>query len=247
MTGGRISIEASTSEGFVDVRVSDTGRGIDREFLPHVFERFRQGDSSATRAAGGLGLGLFISRRLVEAHGGRVGVESDGVGRGATFTVSLPVHQETAVPASPSPAASEGDARQHWPSLTGVHVLLVDDEADAREAMAAILETSGASVLTARSGDEAMEILSRDAIHVDVILSDIAMPDTDGYTLIRRIRSETPSRVAALPAAAVTACAGAEDRRRALSAGFQEHLVKPVTPETLVSAVAYLATDVHGA
>jgi len=247
--GGRISIDACTSEGFVDVRVSDTGRGIDRDFLPHVFERFRQGDSSATRSAGGLGLGLFITRRLVEAHGGRVGVDSEGAGRGSTFTVSLPspvMNIAPALEAGGAVTAPEADSRPNWPSLTGVRVLLVDDEADALEAMASILEVCGARVLPASSGDEAMDILSRDDGGIDVMLSDIAMPDTDGYTLIRRVRTQLQPRLAALPAAAITACAGADERQRALSEGFQDHLAKPVTPESLVRAVASLAVGHRG-
>ncbi len=241
--GGRISVSVACEDGSVDVRIADTGRGIDRAFLPYVFERFRQADSTATRVAGGLGLGLFITRSLVEAHGGRITVESDGEGRGATFTVSLPASQRAALPARTSPDADRQagqDATSRCPSLQGVSVLLVDDEEDSREAIGSILESCGAIVTPAASGDEAIEMMSRAGSRVDLLLSDIAMPGTDGYELIRRVRAQAEPRVAATPAAAITACTGPNERERALAAGFQDHLVKPITPEALAQAVASL-------
>jgi signal transduction histidine kinase/ActR/RegA family two-component response regulator len=242
--GGSVNVSAVTSGGSVDVRVADTGRGIPRAFLPQVFERFRQADSTATRSAGGLGLGLFIARRLVDAHGGSIRAESEGEGRGATFTVSLPVAagHENASTRPPSDAAPHADPPDS-PSLTsleGVRVLIVDDDADAREVMASALETSGATVTAAASADEALELLGGNAA-IDVLLSDIAMPGHDGYDLIRQVRSRS-TELAAIPAAAVTACASSDERDRALAAGFQLHLAKPVLPHALVEAVASLRT-----
>ena len=229
------------------MRVTDTGRGIARAFLPQVFERFRQADSTATRSAGGLGLGLFIARRLVDAHGGSIRAESEGEGRGSTFTVCLPIAAERlAETARPAPGidrretGTPDDPAQT--SLEGIRVLIVDDDAGAREVMASALETSGATVTAAASAEEALELLTGDRT-IDVLLSDIAMPGHDGYDLIRQLRSRS-SHLAALPAAAVTACASSEERERALAAGFQLHLSKPVLPHVLVEAVANLRTGI---
>ena len=242
--GGHVTVSAAAAGGSIDIHVADTGRGIARAFLPQVFERFRQAEAAATRSAGGLGLGLFIARRIVEAHGGSIRAESDGEGRGATFTVSLPVVADH-VAERPLPQAevdTRGDrAEPHAPtSLEGVRVLIVDDDADAREVMASALETSGATVTAAASADEALQLLTDDS-SIDVLLSDIAMPGHDGYDLIRQVRSRS-SDLAALPAAAVTARASNDERDRALAAGFQMHLAKPVLPHALVEAVANLRT-----
>ncbi|HZP47122.1 MAG TPA: ATP-binding protein [Vicinamibacterales bacterium] len=237
--GGRVTVGAAVHDGMVDVRVADTGAGIDPAFLPHVFDRFRQGDASAARRVGGLGLGLFIARRLVEAHGGTITAESPGVDAGATFTVRLPIigtreaHEPAPAPALPAAATAEP------PQLSGVRVLLVDDEPDALEVMSSALETCGASVTTAASAREALESLSRDRF--DVLLSDIAMPDADGYELIRGVRGLAPAPASRIPAAAVTAFASDEDRRRALAAGFHTHLAKPIPPGLLAETVATLA------
>jgi len=239
-SGGRVEIEAARAGEWVEVHVADTGAGIEPAFLPHVFDRFRQGDTTTTRSVGGLGLGLFIARHLVEAQGGTIGVASDGRDRGATFTVRL-----KAVNAASSAvntvdvrhAAEDGD--DHNPALNGIRVLLVDDEADSREMMASALETCGATVLAASSATEAIHALSHAA--VDVMLSDIAMPDKDGYELIREIRATQAAPIATMPAAAVTACVRDDDRQRALDAGFQMHLAKPVHPAALARAVATLA------
>jgi len=240
--GGRVSIDAVASEQSIDVRIADTGRGIDRAFLPHVFERFRQADGTATRSAGGLGLGLFITRCLVEAHGGRISAESEGEGRGSAFTVSLPSERASASTMAGNPDAPHAERdTQAWPSLQGLRILLVEDVADSREMMASVLESCGAGVLTAASGDEAIDVLGREEGHLDVLLSDIAMPGTDGYELVRRVRAWPQALHASIPAAAITACVGAHERERALAAGFQEYLVKPLSPHALARAVASLA------
>jgi len=227
------------------VRVVDTGAGIDPGFLPHVFERFRQGDSAATRSVGGLGLGLFIARQLVEAQGGVIQVDSEGAGRGAAFTVTLPAAVGGAVLHPPANAAAIAplESREPMPVLDGIRVLLVDDEPDAREVMASALEACGAKVVSAASAREALQTL----VHtdVDLLLSDIAMPEQDGYELIRAVRAMPSARLSALPAAAVTAHARDDERERALSAGFQMHLTKPIDPVALARAVAALTANVR--
>ena len=242
--GGEVAVHVTRSEHSVDVRVEDTGRGIDAAFLPHVFERFRQAESAVTRSVGGLGLGLFIARCLVDAHGGRIRVESEGENRGATFTVSLPTATGSLLSRRATPESTHipGDwAADALPSLHGMRVLLVDDEPDAREVMASALQTCGATVLSASSVDGALEMLMNDRDQIDVLLSDIAMPGKDGYELIRHVRAESIGDRASLPAIAVTACAGADERQRILAAGFQMHLIKPFRPETLAYAVANAA------
>jgi len=241
---GRITVHAAASGESAVVRVVDTGAGIEPSFLPHVFERFRQADSAPTRSVGGLGLGLFIARQLVEGQGGVIGVESEGAGRGATFTVTLPA----AVGASAArhttasaPVAASAELKEPMPVLDGIRILLVDDEEDAREMMASALQACGATVVSAPSADDALNILAR--TDVDLLLSDIAMPGQDGYALIREIRSMPSSRLAAIPAAAVTAHARNDERERALAAGFQMHLTKPIDPAALAKAVAALAAN----
>jgi signal transduction histidine kinase/ActR/RegA family two-component response regulator len=238
---GRVEIQITVVDRSVAVRVSDTGHGIAPEFLPHVFDRFRQEDSATTRTVGGLGLGLFIARQLIEAQNGTLRAESEGPGRGASFTVTLPVSEAMATrPVAsrtvPGMAARSGEPA---PALAGVRVLLVDDEPDAREMMATALETCGATVVSAASARDAIQTLNREP--VDVLLADIAMPEQDGYELIREIRSARTSASSSVPAAAVTAHARDDERQRALDAGFQMHLAKPVDPRTLARAVATLA------
>ncbi len=240
--GGRVTADIRVAGTSVDVRVADTGRGIDPAFLPHVFERFRQADSTTARRVGGLGLGLFIARHFVEAQGGTIRAQSDGLGHGATVVVSLPIARGSGE-ASRSPAnrrnAEDAGEPVDGGLLHGVRVLLVDDEADAREMMAAALETSGATVASAASASDALETLTgRD---FDVVLADIALPGQDGYQLIQRIRESSDARLAHTPAAAVTACASDDERDRALAAGFQAHLAKPIRPAQLAQAVAALA------
>ena len=233
--GGRVTIDVRIVEGHVEIQVQDTGAGMDSDFLPFVFDRFRQADSATSRTYGGLGLGLSIARQLVEAHGGRISARSDGKGHGSTFTVQLPMAVRLAdEPGDRKPAAAIPSIELAEPRLDGLRVLVVDDELDAREIMAAALEASGARVELAANAHDAFEILEH--MTVDALVSDIAMPDEDGFALIRRVR-ESVGRIAAIPAAAVTAFTGAEDRARALAAGFHIHLAKPFEPEDLVRAV----------
>ncbi len=239
--GGQVTVQITAPDRSIDVRVIDTGRGIDPAFLPHIFERFRQADETTARRAGGLGLGLFIARRLVDAHGGRIRAESGGEGRGSTFIVSLPAATDAqAAHTLPDKTSPPPDVqRAGLPSLAGLRVLLVDDEAEVRDVMASVLGDCGALVTSVASAREALTLL-KGGQRVNVLLSDIAMPGEDGYELIRQVRALSKN-VADLPAAAVTAFAGAQERERALAAGFQMHLAKPLLPETLAHAVAKLA------
>ena len=242
--GGQVTVEVKASEGSAEVRVADTGAGIDLAFLPHVFERFRQADSAPTRSAGGLGLGLFISRQLVEAQGGTIRADSEGPGSGATFTLTMPAGVGSSASRHMTPNAAAGtppEQEEPMPVLDGISILLVDDEPDAREVMASALESCGATVISASSAREALETLA--STEIDLLLSDIAMPGQDGYELIRDIRALPSARLAAIPAAAVTAHARDDERERALSAGFHMHLTKPVHPVALATAVASLATS----
>jgi len=240
--GGRVQLVLNRVNSHIEIVVSDTGRGIRSDFLPHVFERFRQADSSVAREHGGLGLGLAIVKQLVELHGGTVRAASGGADQGSTFVVALPlaiVHgapgdDDKAHPRAPTLAFSLAANA----SLAGVRVLVVDDEADAREVIRRILEDSQASVTLAGSASEALAALDKESPHV--ILSDIGMPNQDGYSLMQAIRR----RGVKIPAAALTAFARSEDRTRALQAGYQTHIAKPVEPAELVAAVASLAHTV---
>jgi PAS domain S-box-containing protein len=243
--GGRVSVHLSQAGGEARVRVQDTGRGIRPDFLPHVFERFRQADGSSTRRYGGLGLGLSIVHHLVEMHGGHVEAHSEGEGTGATFTVRLPL-----APARPDAllegAGAGGGARVRGAeeegapsSLAGLSVLVVDDEPDVRELVTAMLEPRGVRVRTAASAEEALARL-REA-PCDVLLSDVAMPGEDGYQLVERVRRLPPEAGGRTPAVAMTAYARAEDRARALRAGFQLHLPKPLSPDELVAVLVLLS------
>jgi signal transduction histidine kinase/ActR/RegA family two-component response regulator len=238
--GGAVGVRVERYGSDVRVRVSDTGQGIAPEFLPHVFERFRQQDGSTTREHGGLGLGLAIVRHLVEQHGGRVSAESAGDRRGSTFTINLPIAAVKSPagsrePAGPPPQTSPGDVAG---ALGGVRVLVVDDQPDARELLAMVLDRAGASVSTAASAAEALELLEREEL--DVLVSDIGMPAADGYALIGRVRDMAEGRARRTPSVALTAYASEEDRRRALAAGFDAHIPKPVEPAELVSVIARL-------
>ena len=237
---GRVTVDVRLAGESAEVRVIDAGVGIEPAFLPHVFERFRQADSATTRAVGGLGLGLFISRQLVEAQGGTLEAESQGPGTGATFIVTLPAVETAADRWTPDrSAAPPAPQNEAMPSLHGLSVLVVDDEPDALEMMTAALEACGASVVPASSAREALVVLEH--VDVDLLLSDIAMPGEDGCELIRSIRAMPSNRLATLPAAAVTAHAREDERQRALAAGFLMHLSKPVQPAALARAVAALA------
>jgi signal transduction histidine kinase/CheY-like chemotaxis protein len=238
--GGRVEIRLDQDDGEVSIRVKDTGPGIDPAFLPHLFERFRQADSSSTRVHGGLGLGLAIVRHLVEAHGGTVSAASDGPGRGASFTVRLPVATVRArrTPEAPRGPRIDGASRP-LASLARVRVLVVDDDPDTLEVVRQVLEQAGAQVTAAASAGEAMEALATRP--PDVLLSDIGMPGEDGFALIRRVRTLEASRGGHVPAAALTAYTQAEDKRQALLAGYEVYLSKPIEPSELTAAVARLA------
>jgi CheY-like chemotaxis protein len=226
----------------VEVSVSDTGEGIAPDFLPYVFDRFQQGDASTTRQHGGLGLGLAIVKQLVELHGGNVRVQSDGLGKGATFTVRLPI---TAVYSEPEKEDRRPEAapRENQPlpevSLATIQVLVVDDEIDARDLVKKVLEMAGATVSTAGSASEAMECIL--AARPDVLICDIGMQQEDGYSLIRRLRALEKREEDVLPALALSAYARSEDRTKAIRSGFQNHLAKPVEPAELLAVVSSLA------
>jgi CheY-like chemotaxis protein/two-component sensor histidine kinase len=232
-SGGRIDLRLHRTDAGAEIVVNDTGQGIDPAFLPHVFERFRQADSSTARRHDGLGLGLAIVRHLVEAHGGAIRAESKGVGCGATFTVTLPIR---AVAPPPPVRASGSAARLDARALSRARVLLVDDAADARELVQYVLEAHGAQVTVASTADEALQLFARETF--DVLIADIGMPEQDGYALIRAVRRFPHSRGSRIPAIALTAYAGQSYRDKALDAGFNRHLPKPVDAEQFIATVA---------
>jgi hypothetical protein len=241
--GGRVRVSLARTGSNVEIVVADTGAGIAPEFLPHVFERFRQSDQTASRRHGGLGLGLAIVRHLVELHGGAVSVDSLGEGTGATFTVTLPVvpvHRTEGAEERAHPAARDPLPAHECPErLDGLRLLVVDDEPDAREMLDAGLGHCGARVTTASSAREAVEALA--GAKFDVIISDIGMPGEDGYELIRRVRALPPEGGGRTPAVALTAYARTEDRLRAMRAGFEMHVSKPVELTELIVVIANLA------
>ncbi len=234
--GGRVCVKVSQVAGVVEVSVSDTGQGINNEFLPYVFERFRQADSTTTRQHGGLGLGLAIARQLVEIHGGTIRAESLGVGRGATFTIRLPLLEKEA---RSTQAVDRNQVSPVPQLLSGVNVLLVDDDSDTLTLMTTALTRRHANVTAVSSAVEAIQEISRK--RPDVLVSDIAMPDEDGYGLIEKVRRLENGTTQTIPAVAITAYAKEEDRERALSAGFQIYLAKPVELTELISVVARAA------
>ena len=235
-SGGKVSVKVSHVGKTVEVSVSDTGQGISREFLPYVFERFRQADSTTTRQHGGLGLGLAIARHLIEIHGGTIRADSRGVNEGATFTISLPVIDAGPIDAN---AGSQVAATRVPQLLSGLNVLVVDDDSDTLKLMTTALTRRQANVIAVSSAGEAIRAITRK--RPDVLVSDIAMPDEDGYGLIQKIRSLENGGPDKLPAVAITAYAKEEDRERALSAGFQIYLAKPVELAELISVVARAA------
>ena len=232
--GGHVVVTLRRVAAAVEIVVADNGAGIPPAFLPWVFEPFRQADASNTRRHGGLGLGLSIVKHLVEAHGGTIVAESKGEGHGSTFTVRLPTRNGVPESHVAKPSAKESDA---YVSLNEMRVLVVDDDRESRDVAAAHLTSHDATVWTAASAAQGLEILQREQI--DVLLSDIAMPGEDGYSFIRRVRA-LDTRASAIPAAALTALAREEDRQRALDAGFHVHLPKPIDGQSLITAVASL-------
>jgi PAS domain S-box-containing protein len=235
---GTVELVLQRLGGRAEIIVSDTGMGIKPDFLPHVFERLRQADSSSTRRHGGLGLGLAIARHLIESHGGTIEARSAGENRGATFIVSLPLSLNAVVKTTEPDVSDSDTGLGPRRRLEGVRVLVVDDEPDARELVSRALQRDGADVLAASSAAEALGAI--DELNPDVLVSDIAMPGEDGYELIRQLRSRERSHGRHLPAVALTAYARKEDRERALRAGYQEHLAKPVEPAQLTAVVANL-------
>jgi CheY-like chemotaxis protein/two-component sensor histidine kinase len=244
--GGSVDVVLQRVDSSAEVRVTDSGRGIAPHFLRYIFDPFRQEDPTSTRARAGLGLGLAIARRIVELHGGHITVHSDGEGCGATFTVTLPLgavasplmelaQREKQEQAQPAPKSRD---------LSGVHILVVDDHEDARDLIRAVLETCGAEVETAADVDEAMLAFTHRV--PDVLLSDIGMPGQDGYDLIHKVRQLHAERGGTVPAAALTAYARTEDRRKALNAGYSMHLAKPIEPGELIDVVVSLTRFATG-
>ncbi len=242
---GHVTVRVERDEFEMALTISDDGMGIESAFRPHLFERFRQADASTTRQHGGLGLGLALVRHIVELHGGTVAAESEGPGRGATFKVVLPVRAIAPLSIStPRADVPESELEQEGiaPTLGGMRVLVVDDEADARAILDAALAQFGAQVRTAASAGEAIDLFP--VWRPDVLVADIAMPYEDGYDLIRRVRSLEQTEGGRIPAVAITAYAQNEDRARALLAGYDEHLAKPINPRKLAVLVGSLTADV---
>ena len=239
--GGKVLVRLERADSNLEITISDTGQGIARELLPYVFDRFRQSDSSSSRTHGGLGLGLAIVRQLVELHGGTVSAESPGEGEGSTFKVRLPVRSVRHEPddrANSVVKIPDEVLTKPVPSLDGMNVLVVDDDWDSRELVTVVLKASGAEVVSVTSAIEALRELA--LRRFDVLLSDVGMAEMDGYALISQIRQLPAERGGTIPAAALTAYAGIENQRRALSAGYQMHIPKPIGPSELVTAVARL-------
>ncbi len=239
--GDRVQVRLERVDSHLELIISDTGAGIRKDFLPFVFDRFRQGDAGPTRKTGGLGLGLSIVRHIVELHGGSVHADSAGPGQGSTFTVKLPMM--VVQPSMPSRKREHPLAERRTPlaplsDLSGVTVLAVDDEEDALGLLRVVLETAGANVATASSALAALEMIV--PLNPDVLVADIGMPEIDGFELIKRVRALPNSEVSNVPAAALTAFARSEDRTKALQSGFEMHLAKPVDPGELVASVATL-------
>ncbi|MCC3409337.1 MAG: PAS domain S-box protein [Microcoleus sp. PH2017_10_PVI_O_A] len=236
--GGKIAVKLDRADTDAQITVTDTGKGISPDFLPYVFDYFRQADSTFTRKFGGLGLGLAIVRHLVELHGGTVKADSAGEEQGATFTVRIPLMpvQPPTIPAVTAPESSF--------NLSGIRVLAVDDDADARDLVVFLLEDCGASVTAVASAGDALKVLTQSV--PDLLLSDIGMPDTDGYMLLQQVRALPPERGGLVPAIALTAYAGEIDYQQALAAGFQRHLCKPLDPDKLLEAMLEVLADRSG-
>jgi CheY-like chemotaxis protein len=237
--GGTVSVSLRSEGREAIVAVADSGVGIRPDVLPHIFERFRQADGSITRRFGGLGLGLAIVRHLVEMHDGSVTARSDGEGKGACFTVRLPLLDLGVLsPVDVDREAPQAVAVENQAALVGVHVLAVDDDDDGRDLLRRVLDEAGAEVDVVQSADEALAALARR--RYDLLISDIGLPDVDGYELLRRVRSLPATQGGDMTAIALTAFARPEDRERALAAGFARHFSKPFAPSTIVAAAAAL-------
>jgi PAS domain S-box-containing protein len=239
--GGSVNIDLSCIDATARLTVSDTGEGISAEFLPYVFDRFRQAEGSISRKQGGLGLGLAVARHLVELHGGTISAESEGLGRGTMFTVDLPLAQERRDPARAEERRREVERRRSRKvaiRLDGLHVLLVEDDDDSRKLIGTMLKRYGARVTSTKTAKEALSVF--DGELPDLLISDIGMPDEDGYELIRKLRSAPPDRGGLIPAIALTGYASRKDRERALAAGYQQHMAKPVEQADMIAAIAAL-------
>jgi PAS domain S-box-containing protein len=240
--GGQIEVTLERVASHIEIAVRDNGIGIEAHFLPQVFDRFRQADASTTRSHGGLGLGLSIARQLVEMHGGSMRATSDGLDRGSTFVVSLPLEALRRAPKRARAAGASAADRSAGASLAGMKILVVDDEADARQLVEQLLRDADAEVHSAASAAAALELL--ESVRPDVLVSDIGMPERDGYQFIAAVRELSAERGGKTPALALTAFARTEDRVRTMVAGYQVHLSKPVEPHELLSAIASLARRV---
>jgi PAS domain S-box-containing protein len=240
--GGSVGIALDCVEGLVRLRVSDTGEGISEEFLPYVFDRFRQAEGSISRRQGGLGLGLAVVRHLVELHGGSVSAESNGLGSGSTFTVDLPMAQERRDPARAEERRREVERRRSLIGdkvrLDGIHVLLVEDDDDSRKLLGTMLTQHGAQVSSAASAKDAFRLFCEKL--PDVVISDIGMPDEDGYELIQKIRALSEKAGGLTPAIALTGYATRKDREKSLASGYQLHIAKPIEQTELISAISSL-------
>jgi CheY-like chemotaxis protein/nitrogen-specific signal transduction histidine kinase len=235
--GGIVGVFLNRDASHATITVTDNGRGIRADFLPHLFERFRQQDASTTRLHGGLGLGLSIAKQLVEFHGGTIFASSVGENQGATFTVNLPV--PATHPSSETPIPSSADPAAEKINLTGLRILVVDDEPDTLDIVSRLLKDCYAEVITADSADAAMAMLRQRKPHV--LISDISMPHRDGYDLINEIRHLSAEDGGKTPAVALTAFARTEDRAKAMQAGYQVHMSKPIEPQELIATIANLA------
>jgi CheY-like chemotaxis protein len=239
--GGVVTIKLKCAGGTVRLSVADTGDGISAEFLPYVFDRFRQAEASISRKQGGLGLGLAVVRHLVELHGGSIRAESGGLGHGSLFSVDLPLAEERRDPARAEERRREVERRRSRRGsvrLDGVHELLVEDDEDSRKLLGTMLKRYGARVTPTKSAAEALKAFVADP--PDVLISDIGMPDEDGYEFIRKLRALPPEEGGQTPAIALTGYASRKDRERALEAGYQQHIAKPIEQADMVAAIAAL-------
>jgi CheY-like chemotaxis protein len=239
--GGVVVINLKCIGSTARLAVADTGEGISSEFLPYVFDRFRQAEGSISRKQGGLGLGLAVVRHLVELHGGTITAESAGLAQGSVFTVELPIAQERRDPARAEERRREVERRRSRSGavrLDGVHVLLVEDDDDSRKLLGTMLKRYGAKVTATKSAAEALRVFSDDV--PDILLSDIGMPDQDGYEFIRKLRALPAEKGGLTPAIALTGYASRKDKERALTAGYQQHIAKPIEQTDMIAAIATL-------